>query len=131
VVPRRQHAGGHADEHGDDDGEDREQQRRLQPVEDGLGHGLAEKDGAAEIPLQQPAVPAQELDVERLVHPQRMGDLADVVRGGVGTGDDGGGVARRQVDEHEAHSGHHQRHRDQRQQAPDDVGLHGPATLVS
>src|SRR5205809_52813 len=103
---------------------ERQQDRRLRTVDDRLEHRAAQEDGLAEVAARQASVPAEELDVEGRVEAQLALDAHDVVGTRVGTGDDRGGIAGGEVDEHEGHRGHDQDDREQREQAPRDVRLH-------
>ena len=55
-------------------------------------------------------------------------ELADVVLGGIGSGDHAGGIAGREVDQHEGDGRNDERDGSERQQAPEDVRLHQRAS---
>src|SRR5437867_1957569 len=130
VVARRQHARRHPDGHRDQHRVERQQDRRLRTVDDRLEHRAAQEDGLAEVAARQASVPAEELDVEGRVEAQLALDAHDVVGTRVGTGDDRGGIAGGEVDEHEGHRGHDEDDREQREQAPRDVRLHARSVAL-
>ena len=120
----RHDAGRHAEQHRHQRRRRREEQGRLGPVQDGLHHGPAQEDRGPQVPLEEPPVPAPELDEERPVQPQLAVEPRHVLRRGVGAGDHARRVAGGEVHEHERHRRHHQHDRHQGQEAPDDVDLH-------
>ena len=65
-----------------------------------------------------------ELDEEGLLETERPADLRHVLRGRVRARDDRRRITRRQVDQHERHRGDDERHGNQREESPEDVGLH-------
>src|SRR5262249_47220674 len=108
----------------DDQGGDGESDSGRQPLTDQPGDRAVGEDRRAAVALEEPADPGAELDEERPVEAELVVDAGDVLGRRVVTGDDGGGITRRDVEEREDEQGHHPHHGDGGQEPAEEVDGH-------
>ena len=123
---RRDDPGRQPDQERDGQRQRRQQDRRF----GALCHRLHDRpvvDGerVAEVTLEQVAVPAQHLDVPRIVQPEPLAQFVDALRRGIRPEDDAGRIARREVQQGEHRRADDEHDRDGSQDTTDDVSEHG------
>src|SRR5438093_885520 len=101
LLDRRHDARGKTQKDRDQERARREHQGGLEAQEHLGEDGPAQRDGAAEIPLEDVTHPPHVLDDERLVEAQVAMEAHDVLLGRLGAEHDGGGIPRRQVQDGE------------------------------
>src|SRR3984893_10006806 len=122
LLDRRHDAGGETQKNGDQKRARREHQGGLEAQEHLGEDGPAQRDGAAEISLEDGAHPPHVLDDARLVEAQVAMEAHDVFLGRLGAEHDGGGIPRRQVQDGEDQHRDPEQHGDGEEQAAEGVG---------
>src|SRR2546426_919558 len=123
VLPDRRHdARGKTEKDRDQERARREHQGGLEAQEHLGEDGPAQRDGAADIPLEDVTHPPHVLDGERLVKAQVAMEAHDVLLGRLGAEHDGGGIPRRQVQDGEDQHRDPEQHGDGEEQAAEGVG---------
>ena len=124
VLPRRDHAERHRDRDREDDGRQRDRDRRLDALADHLQDRDVRDQRHPEIAVQQLADPGEELDVQRLVQPERGADAFKPLGRGVFAGEDRGGIARRQPQQEKHEQRHHAHDGNGGQHAANEISEH-------
>src|SRR5580765_2271279 len=122
LLDRGDDARGQTEHDGDGERAGGEHERRLEAEQDLREHGPAERDGAAEIPLNHVPHPPKVLDDEWLIESEIAVEALDILLGGLGAEHDRGRIARGQVQDGEDQHRDPEEDGDREQQAAEGVG---------